>query len=311
MRSAALALIIAILALALAGCGSKCGDLPGTVAKVNDEAISCTNYVNQLNARAGRQVLSNMIEKSIIMQWAKEAGVPPTDAQVDKQIALMKSEGQYDDQAKVLGEDVLRSELVMAQARLNLAKKYVKISDKEIQQIYDRMKPSRFVHGPRKFVALIVNSDKTKLEAALSQIKSGKSFDQVAEKYSDRAATPYPPLKMWVGDGTLPALASAVKDKSKGETTDVVSLPQQGTNVIMKVLDTQGAVNKKLDQVRDDVIDTIAIQKSQFDPDFVKKLNEKKKAARIQIDIPRYKDVSDEFKNPQQAMPMMPGPGAG
>ena len=61
MRLAALALMVFLIALALVGCGSKCGDLPKTVATVNGEAISCSTFVNQMNSRMGRDILGNLM----------------------------------------------------------------------------------------------------------------------------------------------------------------------------------------------------------------------------------------------------------
>lgn len=313
MRSAASAIIVIMIALALAGCGSKCGDLPGTIATVNGEAISCGDFASQMNARVGREVLQNMIEQDIILQWAEKAGVPPTDAQVDKQIQIQKDEGQYDEQVKALGEEMLKQELTKMVARVNLAKKYVKITDAEVAQGYESMKP-RFVRGPRKYVAVIINADKAKLEKADKEIKDGKDFDEVAKKYSDRRVSPRPPLKIWVAEGQQgmpPALLKAAKDTAVDKTSGVVELSQPmgpSTNILIKVLDSQPAINKKLADVREEVKDTVALQKSQYDPDFSKKLNEKMKAAKVEINIPRYEDLTEQFKNPPEPTAMMPGP---
>jgi foldase protein PrsA len=313
MRSVSSAIIVAIVVLALVGCGSKCGDLPGTVATVNGEAISCNDFVGQMNARVGHDILGNIIEQNIIMQWAKKSGVAPTDAQVDQQIELAKDRGQYDDQVKALGEAELRNEMRSFQARANLAKKYIKISDKEIQQAYDSMK-TRFVRGPRKYVAAIINSDKAKLEKAEKELKDGKDFDTVAQQYADRRVSPRPPLRVWVVEdqqGMPPAILKAAKDTKVGETSGVVALSQQmgaGTFVILKVIREQGAIDKKLKDVRGEVIDTIALQKSSYDPDFTKKLNEKIKSAKVEVNIPQFKDLVDQYKNMPEATGMMMPP---
>lgn len=310
MRIAALALIVVTFALALAGCGSKCGDLPGTVATVNGKAISCGDFATQMNARAGRDVLTSMIQQDIINQWAEKAGVAPTDSQIEKQIKLLKDEGQYDDQVQALGENVVKNEVRNAQARVNLAKKFLKITDQEVEQTYNAMKAQRFVHGPRKFVAVILNPDKSKLEEAQTALKDGKNFDEVARKYDSHTLSPRPPAKMWTQESWPAALLKTAKETKEGETSAVVTLSQkQGPTsfVIIKVLRSQGAVNKALADVREDVVDTIAVQKSQYDPDFIKKLQDKMKSAKIEINIPQYKDLTEQFKEPPEQSPMMPG----
>lgn len=305
MRIFVWALTIVLLALALAGCGTKCGDLPGTVASVNGKDIELAEYVNLMNARIGRDVLSSLIEQHIVAQWAETDGVAPTDAQVEKQIKYLKDERQYDEQVKILGEEEVKRELRNLQARINLSKKYTNISDDELEQGYNGMK-TRFVRGPRKYVALIVNADKAKLDKAQKDIKGGKDFDEVAQDYADRRVSPRPPLKMWIVEGQqgMPeALTNAAKKTKDGEVSGVVTLSGQGgdsTHFIMKVLASQGAINKKLEQVRGEVEDAIAMQKSQYDPTFTKQLNEKIKAAKIEVNIPQYKDLVEQFKNPPE-----------
>lgn len=305
-------LIVFLFAVAIVGCGSKCGDLPGTVATVNGKAITCSDFVNQMNMRTGREVLTGMIEQDILKQWAEEEDVAPTDEQIEKQIALQKEEGQYEEQVKVLGEAGLKRELRSVQTRMNLAKKFIKVTDEEIEQAYEGMK-ARFVRGPRKQVAIIVNPEKAKLEEALKAIKDGGDFDEVAQKYSDRRVTPRPPLKIWVVDGQpgMPEeLAKAAKDTKLNEVSGVVTLEQgtgQTTTLILKVVASQGAIDKKLKDVKDDVADAIVMHKSQFDSDFMKKLNAKLKAAKVEVKIEQYKDLPKQFENPPEMPDMMPG----
>jgi foldase protein PrsA len=307
MRSALLAIIVVIVALAIAGCGSKCGDLPGTVATVNGEEITCGDFASQMNVRVGREVLQNMIEQDIIMQWAEKAGVPPTEAQVDKQLQLQKDEGQYEEQVKVFGEDMIKRETSNLQARMNLAKKYIKISDAEIEQAYDSMK-MRYVRGPRRNVAVILNPDKAKLEKAEKELKDAKDFDEVAKKYGVGSKSP---IKTWVFEGQQgmpPEVVAASKDTKQGKTSGIVALSTptgEKTFFILKVLDSQPAINKKLADVRDEVADMVALQKSQFDPDFTKKLNAKMKAAKVEIKMPQYEDLTEHFKNPPDQSGMM------
>lgn len=46
-------------------------------------------------------------------------------------------------------------------------------------------------------------------------------------------------------------------------------------------------------------------QKSQTDPEFVKKLNAKLKAAKVDIKIDQFKNLVYTFKNPPEPPPMM------
>ena len=301
----------------LAGCGSKecIKGIPETVATVNGQKISCSDYLNQTSMRVGQQVLQNMLDEAVVLDWAKSENVSPTDEQINKQIDILKREGVYDQQVKLMGEDSLKSELKAAQARINLAKKLTKISDSDLQQAYDQMK-TRYVHGPRKQVALIINSDMSKIQAAEKDLKAGKDFDEVSSTYTDSRFGASGPITIWIDETQkgLPAdLLNAAKNTKKGEVSKIFTIGQPGMpsqNGILKVLQEQPKADQKLADVKDEVEDTAAMQKSQMDIDFQKKLNDRKKDAKIEINIPQFKSIAESFKNPPEPSPMMVSPKA-
>lgn len=319
MKKAGLALVaIAGVAVCLSGCGtSGVKDVPDTVATVNGEKISATQYLDETHRRIGQEVLRNMIEQSIIMSWAKDENVAPTADQVQKQIDTLKRDGIYQDRVKTMGEDALKSELEAAQARINLMEKMSKPSDEEIQAVYTQMK-SRYVHGPRKYVAVVIGPKKDKLEKARKAAKDGTDIDQVSSMYSDSPYATQGAIKVWVEDnqqGMPPAVLDAAKNAKVGDVSKVFTLGQSGQMTqygILKVLDTQPKANVPLKDVKDEVAGMLALQKSQTDLDFQKKLNAKKKAAKIDVNIEEYKNLVFTFKNPPEPSPMMgqmqPGP---
>lgn len=315
MKRAAIWAAFVGVAVILTGCGKSCkiSQVPDTVAKVNGEGIPASKYLDMTSRRSGREILTNLIEQQVILDWAKKEGVPPTDKQINGQIDVLKRDGVYDRQVKLIGEDAVKSELRAMQARINVAKKISKVTDQELKAAYDMMK-QRYVHGPRKYVALIINTDKKKVEDAAKAVKGGESFDEAANKYTDKRFTMGGgPIEIWVAEGQqgLPKeLAAAAKATKKGEVSNVFPLGQPGmpTNyAILKVTDEQPKSNLQLKDVKGEVEDAAALQKSQMDPKFTEELNKKKKDAKISIDIPYLKDVADTIKNPPEAAPMMGG----
>ncbi|MCX6344626.1 MAG: peptidyl-prolyl cis-trans isomerase [Armatimonadetes bacterium] len=318
------AVAVAAVTLSFVGCGKSGVNLPDPVATVNGAPVSSTDFINQSTLQAGNQALQTLIEKQILLQWAEEEKVAVTDVQVNKQIEILKRDGMYDDQIKLLGEDGLKSELKAMQARINLFEKLEKITDPEIKTAYDLMKP-RYVHGQRKWVALILNSDKKKVEEAAAKIKGGMDFDKAALLYSDpRFPMRGAAFKIWVEETQkgLPApIAKAAKDTKMGEVSSIVTVvtppqPNQPTQptlyCILKFIQEQPKANSTLDQVKDEVKDTVAMQNAQMDPDFQKKFDEQKKKANIDIKIDRLGDLVGTFKNPPPPNPysnMMRGPG--
>lgn len=314
MRRIALVMVaVAAAALVLSGCGTKVPGVPNTVATVNGQPISAADYLGQISRRVGQDVLTNMIEQKIVIQWAKDENVPVTEEQVKKQIDILKRDGIYEDQVKFMGEDGLKSEITAMQARVNVAKKMVKIPESELQSIYDSMK-DRYVHGPRKQVALVINSDKNKVEEAEKKIEAGKDFDSVAGQFTDRRFMMRGIIKLWVSEnqpGMPPPLAEAAKNTSVGKTSKMftISQPSQPNQyVILKVLREQPKADLKPADVKDELENAAAMQKSQMDVDFQKALNNKKKEAKIEVGIAEFKDIVQSFKNPPEPAPSMMGP---
>lgn len=314
MRKAAyvlIALAVAAVAVVLAGCGAKVEGVPDTVATVNGEKITAADYLSQVSRTAGQQVLRNMIEQDLIVQWAKEEKVPVTDEQVEKQIALMKKTGSYEDRADAIGESGVEQQVRVEQAVTNLAKKFYKVGKSDLDSAYE-MGKSNYVHGPRKRVALLIVDDKAKIEKAAKEIKDGADFDQVATQYA--GGSPFGqsgPIKTWLDpeQPNLPSgLAKAVKDTKVGAVSkpfDLSSPMMQGNKsyAILKVLKTQPKADLKLADVKPEVEKYAAMQKVQAESaDFQKRLNEWKRNADIQVNIDKFKEIESSFKNPPEPM---------
>jgi foldase protein PrsA len=315
MRKAVFVVAGLIVIALFLGCG-KSSVVPDTVATVNGEPISSNAYLDQVNRRMGQDVLRGMIEQQIVLQWAKEDKAMPTKEQISRQTEALKKDGYYNDQIKALGENGLENEINVTLARANLESKVSKLTDAELKQTYDAMK-GRYVHGPRKQVAIIINNQKNLIEKAAADIKKGKDFDQAAAEYASRQFSSRGPIKIWIEPnqpGMPPDLEKAATYTKVGEVSKLFPLapPGQPTQfAILKVIGDQPKSDVTFEQAKLEVQDVVLYQKSQQDPAFVKKLNEKMKAAKIDVNIPEFKDIQYAFKNPpepQPAMGMRPGP---
>ena len=301
-RLAFIALLAVVAAIFLAGCGPKVEGVPGTVAEVNGNGISSEVYLSELHRKMGQQALKALIEREILLSWAKKEKVAPTSAQVDKYIGVLKERMLYDQLAETLGENGLRADVEGRQARVNLSKKMFKVTDEELEGQYERMKPN-YVHGPRKFVAVVIGLDKKWIETAAKKIKGGMDFDEVAQLYSLSKA----PIKTWidVGRSDLPAeLVDVVKADQGRQGEQGLHAPRTyvaGQLWYLTVLKSEGKGEKTLDDVKAEVADEVALRKTEMDmtdpgfpfqkeaTDFEKKFTDAKKKAKIEIDIPGYR----------------------
>lgn len=321
-RAAYLAIGLAVAAAIVIGfvrCGRSAG-VPNPVATVNGVAIPSADFIKLTTLQAGRQVLQNQIEEEIILKWADDEKVAPTDEQVNRQIETLKRDGIFDDQVRLLGEDTARKEVKGTLARANLYKKFNKISDADLKQAYEMMK-ANYVHGPRKRIAIILNSDKSKVDEAAKAAGEGKDFDKLAADYGDsRFMSNGGAIRLWVVEDQ-PGLPNEIKDAAKSTKTGAVSsvftVAPRGSPTeyaVLKVLVDQPKSDVTFDQAKPEVEDYVAWQKSQPPYDtgtFLEKLNEQKKKADIKINMDQLYGTIASFKNPPAPMPpppTQPGP---
>lgn len=303
---------IAMAAIMVAGCGSKQPSVPKSVATVNGHEISRDEYYAQLSRTYGRQVLPAMLEEQVILTWADKEKVPPTDEQINKQINILKREGLYDEQVKrVGGEDALKDQMRSQQAMINLAKKFYKTNDAQLEAAYNSMR-DRYVHGPRKQVAVVINQDQNRIQEFAKTAGTKEDFEEAAKESLGQS-----PIVTWIADGQkgVPEpLAKAVADTKVGQVSKVFSFtvpqsPMMGGGSapstlygVLKVTKIGPKADLKFKQVKDEVADYVAMQQMQTDPSFRDKLAEQKKKADIKINISDLKDVADQFKNPPSQM---------
>lgn len=108
-------------------------------AAVNGQPIWAWNYVSKLHQQAGKQVLEQMINETLIEQQVRQQGIQITAAEVDRQVAeindqLGDSSGGLE---SVLAFQGIDKNEFMRQLRLNLAmeklvKGTIQITDEEV-----------------------------------------------------------------------------------------------------------------------------------------------------------------------------------
>ncbi|MEO6836031.1 MAG: peptidylprolyl isomerase [Candidatus Tumulicola sp.] len=174
------------LGASLAACAGGGGD---AVATVNGEPISKSAFQDKLEASPGaRNTLQQMVQESLILQYAKTNNITVTDAEVAKREDDLKGNfpnGSWDEMLKARGlseDDVkqaLREQIILDKALT----KDVTITPAAVKQYFDKNhaafdKPEQ-VQARHILVANIATADK--VEAAL---KSGQNFADVAKQYS-------------------------------------------------------------------------------------------------------------------------------
>jgi hypothetical protein len=311
-KYAAIAVVIPIIA----GCGGKqVKDVPKTVAEVNGKSISSSALLEETYRKAGKQILTSMIEREVLLQWAKDDGVPVEDKQVTSMIETSKRDGSYDQQVELLGEKLVKDEMTGIQARVNIVKKAGKVTDEQLKAAYQQVK-TVFSHGPQKQIEAVVSPDKAKIEAIIADVAKGMTMQEAAYKNGAVMPGTTGPRKMWMDTerkGESPEILDAMKSTAVNSLTKVLTLksPNMPSQyLVFKVLAERPKEDRTFDQAKGDIENMVCQQAFQMDPDIQKQFNEKKKAAKISVTDPNLKDVMFTFQYPQEQSPMMmPGMG--
>jgi foldase protein PrsA len=173
-----------LLGMSLSACASG-----GTVATVNGQPISQADFQSRLEATpVARQVLQQMVQDSLIEQYAKSNNINISDADVTAREDELKANfpsGSWDEMLKSRGlteadvRSALREQLILDKALAG----QVRIQPAQIKAYFDKNhaafdKPEQVT---ARHILVPDLATANKVEAAL---KSGQSFATVAKQYS-------------------------------------------------------------------------------------------------------------------------------
>jgi len=263
--------------------------LPEIVAKVNGEPINKTdleNAVKGLEGRAGgpvppdqrdrvyRGVLDDLISYRLLLQEVKVPKIAVPDAEVEAQIAKIRGQFQSEENFKqALAAQNVTLEAVRENARTEMAVEKllesevgskVSVTPEAIADFYAKNQ-DKFQQGERArashiLISIPQNADaatkqqaKTKAEAILTDLKSGKDFATLAKENSqDPGSAPNGgDLGFFAKGQMVPAFDQAVFALKPGETSGLVETPF-GFHII-KLVEKQPARTVPLEESKQQI----------------------------------------------------------
>lgn len=277
--------LVAGLFLGVTGCSNK-----DVAAKVNGEVIKKSEldaqveklkeqYPQMFEGADGegrlidfkQRLLDNMINNLLIKQAAEDEGIKVTDDDVKKKIEELKAgfstQEQFDQALSQAGMDVkaletqIRDQLVTEQLIATLNKD-TKVSDKEIQEYYDKNK-AQFAETAAVHAAHILfdKTDKATAEKVLAEVKAGGDFGALAKKYSkDPASAANGGDLGWPTTPYVTEFQAAADKLKPGQISDLVET-QFGWHII-KVIEKREDRQKTLDEVKDQIKQIIVQQRN-------------------------------------------------
>jgi peptidyl-prolyl cis-trans isomerase SurA len=267
----------ALPAIAQAPAASRIVSVDRIVAVVNDEVITLNDLaervnlvVRQIQRQGGqlppadtlnRQILERMINDLVQVQLAKETGIKVDDATLDRTIERIAQENNLSVAAfrAALERDGIRfprfredirSEILLARQREREIDNTIVVTDAEVET--ELAREAREASGDSEYnlahVLVVVSpqSNAQQIEqrrrraaAALSELRRGANFAQVAATYSDAPDALRGGNLGWRVSGRLPQVfLAAVSSLQPGEVSDIIR-SANGFH-ILKLLEKRG-----------------------------------------------------------------------
>ena len=239
--------------------------------KVTDDQLKtqCKQEYEQLRD----QVLQLLISFQWLEGEAKAQGITVTDAEVKKSFDQQKKQSfpkdaDYQKFLKDSGQseaDILlqvKADLLASKIRDKVVKGKDTVSDAQIQDFYNKNK-ARFAQPERRDLEVVLTKGKAKADEAMKELQSGKSFKDVAKKYSiDEASKAQGGKLPAQAKGTLEKqLDEAVFSAKKGKLTGPIKT--QFGYYVFKVDKVTPASQQSLEQAKETIRQTLQSQNQQ------------------------------------------------
>jgi peptidyl-prolyl cis-trans isomerase SurA len=247
------------------------------VAVVNDEVLTSNDLnervqlvIRQLQRQGGqlpsadalqRQILERMINDLVQVQMAKESGIKVDDATLDRTIDRISKENNLslEDFRKALERDGIRyprfredirNEILLARLREREVENAVVVTDAEVDTEMAREAKEATGDSEYRLAHVLVlvpaqaNNDQIEQRrrralVALSELRRGASFAQVAATYSDSPDATQGGILGWRPSGRLPTLfLESLERMQPGEVSDILRSPN-GFHIV-KLLEKRG-----------------------------------------------------------------------
>lgn len=260
MQNKTLKIAIVILSISsiglLVGCNKGKNQVVARVGSTKITEAQIEERIQQLpeNIRANFEkkenqgvIVDQMINEELLFQEAKRLGY-------EKHEDYKKQVKEFENQLR----NAKKQALINSVLRDNIDGK-ITVNDQEVVQFYEQ-NPSQFQAYEQRKAQHILVKTKEEAEKILKELKSGKSFDQLAQAYSiDPTAKNGGDLGWFKKGDLVPDFERAVFNLSKGDISDIVQT-QFGYHII-RLTDVRNVPKRTLDQTKEQIQQALYNQK--------------------------------------------------
>lgn len=153
-----------------------------TVATVGNDSISRQEWLNELEARYGKDTLKDLVDQKVVEQMAKKYHIKVSEQDVNRELKMMKTRyGTYGQQngneekwKQQIKDNILLEELLTRD---------VVIKEEELKSYYEQNK-SLFDIPDSYHISQIVTKSKKDAEQTLRELEQGSNFQALAMERS-------------------------------------------------------------------------------------------------------------------------------
>jgi parvulin-like peptidyl-prolyl isomerase len=223
------------------------------------------------------KALTELLEGVWLRGEAEELGITVTEKQVEDELAVVKKQNFPTKAAfeKFLKEsrytpeevnDLLELQILVKEIQEQVGRQAPPLSSSEIEAYYEAEKASQFTTKESRDVRIILNKDKSKVEAAKKELEadsSPASWKKAATKYSsDTTSKSKGGLQEGITEEFLQGpLKTAVFDGATGELSGPVEF--QGNYVLVEVVKLNPGKVQTLEEAKAQIQSTLGQEKQQ------------------------------------------------
>jgi len=237
--------------------------IDGIVAVVDDKVIMHSDLVKKMHdlgaknyeASTAEQVLQLMVEDAIVDKVYHSLGLP--------QVEL----GRAEDAAKSMNIDVASAQSMIKKTTIMdmMVRSRVVVTETMVQDYYDSHPKEYSGAESLHLKQILIKNDPVKADKAMTDIHSGRPFDEAAKDYAEKTAGSNPDIG-WIRIDELASEARKVLETAK--PGDIVGPVPLGENILIyQVLERGVSGGKPIDEVRSEIVETLQTkhQKEAFD----------------------------------------------
>lgn len=154
-----------------------------TVATVGKEKITRQDWLNEMESRYGKEVLSELVDQKVIETAGEKYGVNVSKKAVERELRIIKtmygSSGGYQSSDEEKWLQQIKSSIILEE----LLTKDVNVSEKEMKSYYDQNK-TQFNLPDSYHISQIVVGTKKEAEQTLKELEQGSNFSVLAMERS-------------------------------------------------------------------------------------------------------------------------------